>query len=193
MTTDYERDCCFKQLLRGIAYLHSLGVAHRDIKPENLLWTRSGKLKICDFGSARVFRTPYDNAAMVPEERDSHKVGSLPYIAPEKTSTRPDAGDIWSAGIVLYCLYRNGLPWKHATKSDPGFNEFSRCQEDFVLFSVIPAGPRNLLYRMLDANPQSRVSAEEILSADPWCKSTMVCRDGIDFANRTHCHAVIPF
>ena len=41
-----EIECCFKQLLNGVAYLHSQGVAHRDIKPENLFFDTRGHLKV---------------------------------------------------------------------------------------------------------------------------------------------------
>lgn len=41
-----EIECCFKQLIIGVAYLHSQGVAHRDIKPENLLFNIRGQLKV---------------------------------------------------------------------------------------------------------------------------------------------------
>ncbi|KAI9496642.1 kinase-like domain-containing protein [Zychaea mexicana] len=207
MNSEYERACCFRQLIRGLSHLHSLGVAHRDVKPENLLWTARGQLKIADFGSATVFRTPYDNTSVLPWEQNVHKVGSVPYIAPELlltgkrtvdsgtysavNITRLDAADIWSAGIVLYCVYRNGLPWKQASPSDAGYREFLKCQGNFVLFTDIPSGPQGLLYRMLDINVQSRISADDILATDGWCKSTMVCRDGIDLANRMHYHSAM--
>ena len=42
-----EVECCFKQLLSGVSYLHSQGVAHRDIKPENLFFNSKGNLKVC--------------------------------------------------------------------------------------------------------------------------------------------------
>lgn len=42
-----EVECCFKQILSGVAYLHSQGVAHRDIKPENLFFDTKGHLKVC--------------------------------------------------------------------------------------------------------------------------------------------------
>lgn len=47
--------CLFKQLLRGVAHLHSNGIAHRDIKLENLLMNNEGHLKITDFGVSEVF------------------------------------------------------------------------------------------------------------------------------------------
>lgn len=48
-------DCCFKQLVAGVRYLHEMGVSHRDLKPENLLIDDKGHLKITDFGVSEVF------------------------------------------------------------------------------------------------------------------------------------------
>ncbi len=88
-----DRLCLFKQLLRGVAYLHAHGVAHRDIKLENLLMTNEGHLKITDFGVSEVFcgEHPGIRAArgecgtnMKEFRRCSPGIcGSLPYIAPE--------------------------------------------------------------------------------------------------------------
>jgi tRNA A-37 threonylcarbamoyl transferase component Bud32 len=76
--TPLERNCCFKQLIRGVAYMHSMGIAHRDIKPENLLLNDEGQLKITDFGVSDV----------VVQSDGGHKkchglCGSEPYMAPE--------------------------------------------------------------------------------------------------------------
>lgn len=210
MTHDHERDCSFKQLMQGLCFLHSIGVAHRDIKPENLLWTRDGCLKIGDFGTAQVFRSPYNNKAVAATTTRSSSssimhgggggadaiVGSRPYMAVElvrnKAITKPDATDVWSAAIVLYCLYRHGLPWNLASvRHDVGFRAFVKSGgEDFVLFHQLTNKTiRRILCRMLDLDASKRISAQAVLD-DPWCKSIMVCQNGVDHAQRRHRHSV---
>lgn len=85
--------CLFKQLIRGVAYLHSHGIAHRDLKLENLLMTDDGHLKITDFGVSEVFcgAHPGLRTAQGVCGKDMKECrtcapgicGSLPYIAPE--------------------------------------------------------------------------------------------------------------
>lgn len=75
-----EVECCFKQTLQGIEYLHSMGVAHRDIKPENLLLDGKGRVKITDFGVSDVFRMCWEKKTHLSKGL----CGSEPYIAPEQ-------------------------------------------------------------------------------------------------------------
>lgn len=85
--------CLFKQLIRGVAYLHAHGIAHRDIKLENLLMTDEGHLKITDFGVSEVFCGEHPGLRSAGGEcgKDMKEIrqcapgicGSLPYIAPE--------------------------------------------------------------------------------------------------------------
>ena len=53
------------QMLRGIDFLHSMRVVHRDLKPQNILITHSGKIKIADFGLARIFSVDMALTAVV--------------------------------------------------------------------------------------------------------------------------------
>lgn len=88
-----DRMCLFKQLIQGLNYLHSNGIAHRDVKLENLLITKDSKLKITDFGVSEVFAGihPGLRAAGGQCGKEMGEVrlcapgmcGSPPYVAPE--------------------------------------------------------------------------------------------------------------
>lgn len=56
-----EVTCCTLQILNGVTYLHSMGLAHRDLKLDNVVVNEHGIMKIIDFGSAAVFRYPFEN------------------------------------------------------------------------------------------------------------------------------------
>lgn len=56
-----EVTCCTMQILAGVAYLHSMGLAHRDLKLDNVVISEHGIMKLIDFGSAVVFRYPFEN------------------------------------------------------------------------------------------------------------------------------------
>ncbi|KAJ7058780.1 Pkinase-domain-containing protein [Mycena amicta] len=112
-----EVECCFKQILQGVGYLHSQGVAHRDIKPENLFFDTLGHLKIGDYGASTVYRLPWEGTIHM----STGLCGSEPYIAPEQFLGKPyDARlvDIWACGIVYYCLHFQELPWRAAQPTD---------------------------------------------------------------------------
>lgn len=94
----------FRQLISGVEYLHSHGVAHRDLKPENLLLDNNDNLKISDFGLATLYR-------MQGKERLlEKKCGTLPYVAPEVLvrAYHAEPADIWSCGIILVALLAGG-------------------------------------------------------------------------------------
>ena len=60
-----EISCCFLQILSGVTYLHSMGLAHRDLKLDNVVVSEHGIMKIIDFGSAHVFRYPFENGIVL--------------------------------------------------------------------------------------------------------------------------------
>lgn len=92
------------ELAEGLVAAHGHGVIHRDLKPGNVRLTPDGRLKILDFGLARLVK-PVSDATSAEALTEAHgAVGTLPYMAPEQVrGERVDArSDIWAAGAVLY-------------------------------------------------------------------------------------------
>lgn len=115
-----EADCFFKQMMRGVEYMHEMGVAHRDLKPENLLLTTNGGLKITDFGNGECFRMAWEN--------DAHMVsglcGSAPYIAPEEYIDKEfdaRAVDVWACGVIYMAMRTGRHLWRVAKKDEDEF------------------------------------------------------------------------
>ncbi|GMF61304.1 unnamed protein product [[Candida] boidinii] len=95
-----ECDCFFKQILNAVTYLHSVGISHNDLKVENLLLTKTGQLKIIDFGTSAVFQTAWEDKVQL----SSGTCGSERYVSPEQYIPHekydPRLADIWSLGII---------------------------------------------------------------------------------------------
>lgn len=64
-----EVTCCFLQILSGVTYLHGMGLAHRDLKLDNVVVSEHGIMKIIDFGSAHVFKYPFENGINLAKGR----------------------------------------------------------------------------------------------------------------------------
>lgn len=115
-----EADCYFKQLMRGVEYMHEMGVAHRDLKPENLLLTTHGALKITDFGNGECFRMAWEKEAHMT----AGLCGSAPYIAPEEYTDKefdPRAVDIWATGVIYMAMRTGRHLWRVAQKDEDEF------------------------------------------------------------------------
>lgn len=115
-----EADCYFKQLMRGVEYMHEMGVAHRDLKPENLLLTTHGALKITDFGNGECFRMAWEKEAHMT----AGLCGSAPYIAPEEYIDKefdPRAVDVWATGVIYMAMRTGRHLWRVARKDEDEF------------------------------------------------------------------------
>jgi eukaryotic-like serine/threonine-protein kinase len=92
------------QLAEGLAAAHERGIIHRDLKPGNLRLTPDGRLKILDFGLAKLAHPTTDTAATESMTEPHVMLGTLPYMSPEQVLGRPldKRSDIFSLGVVLY-------------------------------------------------------------------------------------------
>jgi serine/threonine protein kinase len=103
------------QLVDGLAAAHSQNVVHRDLKPANLRVTPEGRLKILDFGLAKLVRPVSESLMSLTMEGGIS--GTLPYMAPEQLREEPVDGrtDLHAAGAVLYEFATGERPFQ-ATK-----------------------------------------------------------------------------
>jgi len=98
-------------LCDALQFAHSQGVLHRDIKPENILLDSKGKVKIADFGIAKILGEDGGDSMLLTQS--GAKLGTAPYMAPEqieKPSSVDHRADIYSLGVVFYEMLTGELP-----------------------------------------------------------------------------------
>jgi serine/threonine protein kinase len=163
-----------KDILSGLAYLHSKGIIHRDLKPENLLLTskdENASIKLVDFGFAE---------QCGKENRLTKCCGTPLYIAPEVLNaglfkTGPPYGlaaDMWSIGVILYVLLCGYPPFRAKTQADQ-FKKVVQGKFDFPEHKVwgsISAEAKDLVSRLITLDPTQRLTAEQALK-HPWMKN----------------------
>ncbi|KAK6266401.1 hypothetical protein QUC31_017238 [Theobroma cacao] len=153
----------FQQLISAVGFCHSRGVFHRDLKPENLLLDENWNLKVSDFGLSAV------TDQVRPDGLLHTLCGTPAYVAPEILAKKGYDGakvDVWSCGIVLYVLHAGYLPF-----NDPNLMVMYRriYKGEFRFPKWTSPDLRRFLGRLLDPNPETRITLDEIIN-DPWFK-----------------------
>ncbi|XP_044510543.1 CBL-interacting serine/threonine-protein kinase 8-like isoform X2 [Mangifera indica] len=155
----------FQQLIDGVDFCHSKGVYHRDLKPENLLLDSQGNLKISDFGLSAL---PEQGVSLLRTT-----CGTPNYVAPEVLSHKGYNGavaDVWSCGVILYVLMAGYLPFDELDLT----TLYSKVEKaDYSCPSWFPVGAKSLIHRILDPNPETRITIEQIRD-DEWFKKNYV-------------------
>ena len=109
------------QICDALHYAHGKGLVHRDIKPENILLDSSGKVKIADFGLARLLGSELPEWTLTATE---HMMGTVKYMAPEQMEGAHQVdhrADIYSLGVVFYEMLTGELPiGRFASPSEKG-------------------------------------------------------------------------
>jgi predicted Ser/Thr protein kinase len=136
---------------------HALGIVHRDIKPSNLMLTRHQRIKVLDFGLAKLVRASITNVGMV--------LGSPHYIAPEQIVGSGDVdlrADIWSLGATLYHLV-TGTPPFAAPTIDEVFSAILESPPPPL--ERVPAELAPVIRRCLARDPAARFGSVGELAA----------------------------
>lgn len=139
------------QLLEALDHAHAQGVWHRDIKPSNLIITPGGKVKVSDFGIARIENADLTQAASL--------IGTPAYMAPERFQGLPmdRRVDLYATGVVLYQMLTGRVPFS----GPPEVIMYKAVHEPLVLPSRLPGLQRlapydELLTRALAKQPAQR-------------------------------------
>uniref|UniRef100_A0A3B5AH55 non-specific serine/threonine protein kinase n=1 Tax=Stegastes partitus TaxID=144197 RepID=A0A3B5AH55_9TELE len=153
----------FRDVILGMEYLHYQKIVHRDIKPSNLLLGDDGHVKIADFGVSNQFE---GNDALL-----SSTAGTPAFMAPETLSDKRKsfsgkALDVWAMGVTLYCFVFGKCPFidEYILALH---NKIRTKPVDFPETPKISEELRTLILRMLDKNPDSRITLPEI-KMDQW-------------------------
>ncbi|HVR72095.1 MAG TPA: serine/threonine-protein kinase [Vicinamibacteria bacterium] len=154
-----DRVRILQKICDGVAYAHSRGVVHRDVKPANILVTSDGRVKLLDFGLARV-------ATRSTITRQGVILGTPDYMAPEQamgkgTDRRSDA---FSAGAVFYEFLSGSKPFRGKTLHGVLYQIISEEPEPLLTLNPdLPAQLASLVHGMLRKDPDKRYSSLEEL------------------------------
>ncbi|MBI2901637.1 MAG: protein kinase [Planctomycetes bacterium] len=130
------------QVCEGLEYAHAEGIVHRDIKPENILIDRKGRVKIADFGLAKLVGSTAETLLLT---QSGAMVGTAAYMSPEQMENAREVDqrtDIYSTGIVLYEMLTGERP---LGRFDPPSKH-----------APVPAGLDEAVMKALSKNPRDR-------------------------------------
>jgi len=147
----------FCQLVNAVDYLHQLGICHGDLKLENVMLDSSGKLTLIDFGLSS-----FSSA----DELCHTYSGTPAYVSAEILEKKPYSGflaDVYSLGVVLYCLLYAHYPFNTLRRFTALLNHTEHPPLMFDTFThPISESSKDLIERILVNTPSKRITMEEI-------------------------------
>ena len=155
-----EPECktIFKNLLKGVDYLHTHKIAHRDLKLENIIIDKHKNVKIIDFGFASDTNKDFKGHMFC---------GTPSYMSPEIINHQKHSyfkADIWALGIILYALLSGKFPFKAQNDKDL----YSKIRKGvFNLPEGITIEAKSMILNMLQIDPNFRKGTQNLLR-DIW-------------------------
>jgi len=145
------------QTAAALQAAHQAGLVHRDIKPGNLLITPEGRVKITDFGIARI-------ADQVPLTATGQVMGTVQYLSPEQASGHPasPATDIYSLGIVAYEALAGRRPFTGESQVAIAMAQINEAPPELPV--TVPEPVRHLVYACIAKRPEDRPASAQHLA-----------------------------
>ncbi len=148
------------QILRALMQAHSKGIVHRDIKPQNIMLLPNGRIKVTDFGIARLVSSQTSTIT-------DKAIGSVHYIAPEQArgATTDARADLYSVGVMLYEMLTGRLPFEANSAVSVAVMQLQADPKmPREVNPNIPVGLEEITVQAMQKDPASRYqSAAEML------------------------------
>jgi serine/threonine-protein kinase len=170
------------QVARGLSAAHAQNIVHRDVKPSNIIITKSGHVKIVDFGLARI-------VASASATQTVSATGTLPYMAPEQIlgESVDQRSDAWALAVILVQMLTGNHPFVRPSTTAM---TFAILNQPPGALDLVPAPLSPILYRALSKKPEHRYgNASEMLADLEAARAEILALPG-QSSEPTHTRAV---